>query len=655
MSTLPFPGAGEESPSPRRFGRYEILDRLGHGSMGVVYLARDPLIGRRVALKALADGKPVKPEEVERLRSRLLNEAASAGQLNHPGIVTIHDVVDDAASGQVCIAMEYVAGRTLKEYLQKRDILSLQFTAEVIGQVAEVLDFAHAHGVVHRDIKPANVMLAEDGQIKITDFGIASLRGQDLAQDLRSMGTPNYLAPERLLGFEADHRADVYSLGVLVYEMLTGHVPFQGESLAELARNTVEQDFTPPEIYRPDLLPGLRAILDRALSKEPDDRYQSAGDMASDLQAVVKAQSRMSDTRPVDEVLIEGRAAPPEAAPGRASRFLTAAAAAPRRAASGLAAALRGPFSIEPRRVALWAGVGVVLLTAIGATVWFTTQREPVEAAVTVESRSATEAQDEIRRLRYIKLLGDIEKLYQEGRVEEAEALLAEAGQLAPEPARIERLREEAHFNVEADRAVHQVAQVLQLLTAASEAIDRGSLATAEAALFKVRELDPENEEATGLEERLASARRAIVVAQQRHVEELAAAAAAAEEAPKFEPFTVTEAPPPPPANPFGTLKIDFQSELSRGVVTVYQGSEQILRREFSFFERRSLFRRKATGGSFEENRRVAAGDLTIRVYLSIPGNATVNSSIEGRLPGGGVRVLTIRVDTEGRLVLGYR
>jgi Protein kinase domain len=654
MSTLPFPGPGEESPSPRRFGRYEILDRIGHGSMGVVYLARDPLIGRRVALKALADGKPLKPAEVERLRSRLLNEAASAGQLNHPGIVTIHDVVDDAASGQVCIAMEYVAGRTLKEYLQKRDILSLQFTAEVIGQVAEVLDFAHAHGVVHRDIKPANVMLAEDGQIKVTDFGIASLRGQDLAQDLRSMGTPNYLAPERLLGFEADHRADVYSLGVLVYEMLTGHVPFQGESLAELARNTVEQDFTPPEIYRPDLLPGLRAILDRALCKEPDDRYQSAGDMASDLLAVVKAQSRMSDTRPVDEVLIEGRAVAPEVVPGLASRLLAAAAAAPQRVASGLATALRGPFSVRPRSIALWTGVGVVLLAAIGAAVWLATRPEPAEAVVTVESRSAAEAQDEIRRLRYIKLLGDIEKLYQEGRVEEAEALLAEAGQLAPEPERIERLREEAHFNVEADRAVRQVAQVLQLLAAASESIDRGSLATAEAALFKVRELDPENEEATGLEQRLAAARQAIVGAQRRRVEELAAAAAA-EEAPKFEPFTVTEAPPPPPVNPFGTLKIDFQSEVPRGVVTIYQASEQILRREFSFFERRSLFRRKATAGSFEEDRRVAAGGLTLRVYLSIPGNATVNRSIEGRLPGGGVRVLTIRVDAEGRLVLGYR
>jgi serine/threonine-protein kinase len=653
MSTLPFPGPGEESPRPRRFGRYEILDRLGHGSMGVVYLARDPLIGRRVALKALADGKPLKPEEVERLRSRLLNEAASAGQLNHPGIVTIHDVVDDAASGQVCIAMEYVAGRTLKEYLQKRDILSLQFTAEVIGQVAEVLDFAHSHGVVHRDIKPANVMLAEDGLIKITDFGIASLRGQDLAQDLRSMGTPNYLAPERLLGFEADHRADVYSLGVLVYEMLTGHVPFQGESLAELARNTVEQDFTPPEIYRPDLLPGLRAILDRALSKEPDERYQSAGDLASDLQAVVKAQSRMSDTRPVEEVLIEGRAARPEASPGFTARLLAGATAAPRRAATALAAAFRGPFSVRPGRVAIWASVGVVFLAGIGAAVWLTSRPQPAEAVVTVESRSAAEAQDEIRRLRYIKLLGDIEKLYQEGRSEEAEALLAEAGQLAPEPERIERLREEAHFNVEADRAVRQVAQVLQLLAAASEAIDRGSLATAEAALFKVRELDPENEEATGLEQRLAAARQAIVVAQRRHAEELAAAAV--EEAPRFEPFTVTEPPPPPPVNPFGTLKIDFQSEVPRGVVTVYQGSEQILRREFSFFERRSLFRRKATAGGFEETRRIAAGDVSLRVYLSIPGNDTLSSSIEGPLPGGGVRILTIRVDAEGQLVLGYR
>jgi serine/threonine-protein kinase len=653
MNTLPFPGSGDDAPRPRRFGRYEILDRIGHGSMGIVYLAQDPLIGRRVALKTLAEGRPLEAKEIERLRSRLLNEAASAGRLSHPGIVTIHDVVDDEATGQVCIAMEYVAGRTLKEYLQKRDILSLQFTAEMLGQVAEVLDFAHARGVVHRDVKPANVMLAEDGKIKITDFGIASLRGQDLAQDLRSMGTPNYLAPERLLGFEADHRADVYSLGVLLYEMLTGHVPFQGESLAELARNTVEEDFTPPEIYRPDLLPGLRAILDRALAKEPDDRYQSAGDLAADLRAVVKAQSRMSDTRPVDEVLIEGRATTPRApaGPGLAAHLAGAVGGLLSDLGARAAGLFRGSLAVHPRRLALWIGAGALLLFVVSGGVWLASRPEP-GAPPAAPGPSAAEAQAELQQLRYTALLSEVERLYRGGNIEEAEALLAEAG--APEPARIERLRQEAHFNVEADRAVRQVAQVLELLEATSEAIDRGSLATAEAALFKVRQLDPENEEAAELERRLSNERRAIVLAQRRSADELAAAAAV-EAAPRFEPFSVSEAAAPPPADPLGTLRIDFQSEVPRGVLTVYLGSEQILRREFSFFERRNLFRRRAVEGGFEEDRRVAAGTLPLRVYLAVPGDTTLSRSIEGQLPGGGVRVLTVRVDAESKLSLGFR
>jgi eukaryotic-like serine/threonine-protein kinase len=648
MTTAPSPGSGSDAAHPRRIGRYEILDRIGAGSMGIVYLAQDPLIGRPVALKTLTPGKPMGDRDFEALRSRLLNEAASAGRLTHPGIVTVHDVVDGGDTGQICIAMEYVAGRSLKEHLHRREILSLQFTADVISQVATVLDFAHTRGVIHRDIKPANVMLTDNGQVKITDFGIASLHGQDLAHDLKSMGTPNYLAPERLLGFEADHRADVYSLGVVLYEMLTGHVPFQGESLAELARNTVEQPFTPPEIYRPDLLPGLRAILDRALAKEPDDRYPTAGDLASDLNAVVKAQARMSDTRPIDAALPQSAPAAP--AGGGLARALAAAGSRVR----SLSGRVRRSIQPPTLRPFLLAGAAAVLLAVLGLSAWLLLRPAPAPAAPSpaVADRRPAEAHEEIQQLQYLSLLRQVEARYRAGDSAGADALLAEADKLSPESGRIDRLRDEAHFDVEADQAVQRVAQVLQLLDAAEEALDHGGFATADAALYKVEEIDPGNEEAAALRQRLEGARQAAQLAQRRRTEEPVAEPVAAE--PQFAPFTVTQVPAVAEPEPFGTLKVDFSSESPKGVLTIYEGDQQIVRREFSFFEKHGLFRRKATTGGFDLQRRLAAGDLHLRVYLSLPGHETVNRTVHAHLPGGALRVLTVRVSPEGEVETGF-
>src|SRR5690349_7896980 len=185
--------------TPPKLGRYEIVDEIGKGAMGVVYLAKDPLIGRLVALKTFRIGYSVKDHELEQFRARFRREAQSAGILSHPAIVTIHDVVEESEEGVAFIAMEYVRGTNLKVLLQRDTPLDLPFVAGVIEQVADALDYAHSRGVVHRDVKPANIIITADNRVKITDFGIARLDSSNLTQEGQLLGTPNYMSPEQIL------------------------------------------------------------------------------------------------------------------------------------------------------------------------------------------------------------------------------------------------------------------------------------------------------------------------------------------------------------------------------------------------------------------------------------------------------------------------
>ncbi|HTQ80973.1 MAG TPA: serine/threonine-protein kinase, partial [Thermoanaerobaculia bacterium] len=234
------------SKNPTRLGRYEILDEIGKGAMGVVFLAKDPLIGRLVALKTFRIGYSVKDQEMEQFRARFMREAQSAGILSHPNIVTIHDVVEESEEGLAFIAMEYVRGTNLKVVLQRETPLDLAYTAGILEQIADGLDYAHSKGVVHRDVKPANIIITADNRVKITDFGIARIDTSNLTQEGQLLGTPNYMAPEQILGREVDHRADLFSLGVVLYEMLTRHKPFQGENLTVVSHRIVYDSFTAP-------------------------------------------------------------------------------------------------------------------------------------------------------------------------------------------------------------------------------------------------------------------------------------------------------------------------------------------------------------------------------------------------------------------------
>ncbi len=270
---------------PEKLGRYEIISELGKGAMGVVYLGRDPLIGRQLALKTFRLGYSAGDQELEQFRVRFLREAQSAGILSHRNIVTIHDVAVDP-EGDFFIAMEYVQGTDLKLVMQRQGRFEPSFAVEVVAQIADGLGYAHSKGVVHRDIKPANIIITADKEAKITDFGIARVEASNLTVEGQLLGTPNYMAPEQIQGKEVDHRADIFSLGVMFYELLTGKKPFAAPNLSAVTHRIVFEPYPPLEETAPGLPPAVNQVLERALAKDPAQRYDRGADMAADLRAI---------------------------------------------------------------------------------------------------------------------------------------------------------------------------------------------------------------------------------------------------------------------------------------------------------------------------------------------------------------------------------
>jgi len=264
---------------PEKLGRYEIVREIGHGAMGVVYEATDPTIGRKIALKAIRfDGIGTSADEAAR---RFKNEARAAGGLNHPNLVTVYDAGED--NGNLFLAMEYIEGSTLDVLLSAQRTLSSTQTIDIIRQVCAGLDFAHSKGIVHRDIKPANVMLAGHGLVKITDFGIARA-GEVMTITGQVVGTPNYMSPEQVLGKPLDGRSDLFSVGVMAYEMITGERPFEGQSITTIMYKIVHETPIPPRKLDSSIHSGLSAIIEKSLAKSPEERFQTGNDLAQALQ-----------------------------------------------------------------------------------------------------------------------------------------------------------------------------------------------------------------------------------------------------------------------------------------------------------------------------------------------------------------------------------
>ncbi len=276
---------GESEMTVSRLGRYEVIRQLGKGAMGVVYLGRDPVIGRLVALKTIRVGASSDEDEAREFQERFVREAQAAGILNHPAIVTVHDIGQDAELDVSFIAMEYVEGQNLKELIVAHEVPDYDDVAEILAQVADALDYAHLKGIVHRDVKSANIIVCEGNAAKITDFGIAKIatHSSNLTSTGQFLGTPNYMAPEQVKGTPVDGRTDLFSFGIVLYEVLTGKKPFAGESLTSISYKIVHEAFPSARSVDPGIPRAFEPILSKCMAKEPSLRYQRGRDLADDL------------------------------------------------------------------------------------------------------------------------------------------------------------------------------------------------------------------------------------------------------------------------------------------------------------------------------------------------------------------------------------
>ena len=296
-ATMIFGGGGSSHPgdigatlvntdTKPTLGRYEVVGELGRGAMGIVYKGEDPKIHRTVAIKTvrLSD---FDENMVDEMKERFFREAESAGLLTHPNIVTIYDAGEE--HDLAYIAMEYLKGKDLEEHTKKGNLLTIRDTLSIVAQVAEALEYAHNKGIVHRDIKPANIMrIEETGEIKVTDFGIARITSSSKTKTGVIMGTPSYMSPEQVSGKKVDGRSDVFSLGIVLFEMLCGEKPFQGDDMTALMYMIAREKHPSVKSINPKVPGVLEKVVNKALEKEADKRYQKAGQMAEHLKVILK-------------------------------------------------------------------------------------------------------------------------------------------------------------------------------------------------------------------------------------------------------------------------------------------------------------------------------------------------------------------------------
>lgn len=276
------PRSANAAQPPKHLGRYEIEGELGRGSMGTVFAARDPVIGRMVALKTLALSSEFEGAALVDARARFFREAESAGRLQHPQIVAIYDVGDE--QGLSWIAMERLRGRDLSHAIQPGHLLAVPTVLSIAARVADALDYAHQHQVVHRDIKPSNILYDDESDsVKVTDFGIARITDNSKTRTGLVLGTPSFMAPEQIVGIKADGRCDIYALGVTLYQLLTGSLPLRGETMSALMQAITRQVPADVRTLRVELPPSVAALVARALEKNPDARFQTGAQMAKAL------------------------------------------------------------------------------------------------------------------------------------------------------------------------------------------------------------------------------------------------------------------------------------------------------------------------------------------------------------------------------------
>ncbi len=276
----------EVSQSKPSLGRYEILEELGRGAMGIVYKGRDPKLNRVTAIKTIRFTDDFDEEQAAKIREQFYREAEVVAKLSHPNIVTIYDVGEDLDLSY--LAMEYLEGESLEGFARKDNLMPIRQGIDVTAQVCDALAYAHNHGIVHRDIKPANIMILKNGLVKVTDFGIARATASSKTRTGVIKGTPYYMSPEQISGMKVDGRSDIFSLGIVFYQLLTGELPFGGENLAAIMYQITTVEPEPPTTHNPKIYKAAVAILNRALEKSLESRYQNAKQMGDHLRLLAQ-------------------------------------------------------------------------------------------------------------------------------------------------------------------------------------------------------------------------------------------------------------------------------------------------------------------------------------------------------------------------------
>ena len=581
-----------------KLGRYEVVRELGKGAMGIVYLAKDPLIGRLVALKTIRAAAHADDDETKEFQQRFIREAQAAGILNHPSIVTVHDIGLDEPTNVSFIAMEYVEGQNLKEVLAQGRPLPFEQIGDIIAQVADALDFAHAKGIVHRDVKPANIILVDGNRAKITDFGIAKITsGGNLTTTGQFLGTPNYMAPEQIKGAPVDGRTDIFSLGICLYECLTRRKPFGGDSLTSISYKIVHEPFPPLHEINPQIPDGYEDVVSHALEKDPARRYQRGREMANALRAVVRGERparAVSDTFFADTMVTRDRERLPtvdvpfpeadEAPPAATTAdgpFDTNprpsgahAAAVPQPASPPRPKPARGGPPVLRRSLSppLFIGIVALLLLAFVGSI-FAIKRQYAKPAV-VDVQAEAKARKE-RQLR-----DEAQRLLKQGRVDDAYAKYDELHKLAPNaPAVTSMLQQLSQIRQQQQATQQQIAQ-------ASQKFDQGvalyndkkydDAAKVFDESFRLNPARPETVNYLKLAQQQADRVRAEQLARQQQRMQVA------QTKPATPPRTATQAPPPPVPQPVNTtpalITTTFTHPFTDGTIVVKVGADVVAR-----------------------------------------------------------------------------
>jgi predicted Ser/Thr protein kinase/tetratricopeptide (TPR) repeat protein len=604
----------------RQLGRYLIERVLGKGAMGVVYLARDPVIGRSLALKTL--NVPAETEEADEFRQRFLREAQAAGILNHPGIVTVFDAGVDEASGLSYIAMEYVEGKSLKELVRGGHRFTYSEAARIGAALASALDYAHVRGVVHRDIKPANILITPQGVAKITDFGVARLDSSNLTASGQFIGTPNYMSPEQVMGLPVDGRSDLFSLGVVLFELLTGTRPFGGGSLTEVSYKIVHEAPAIPSQVRPTLPPAFNPILLKLLEKEPGRRYARGGDVGRALDALRRVLAGLPG---------EGAREAPVVATMATRVSMAAAPTATRATSVGELAGEGAPLwrrQIEPRwAVALLAAV-LLPPTVVVALLAARVDRGPWASPAPGEPA---------RRHRIVEAQWRAAAALEAANPAAAEQALAAIWDQAPYDMRArELLRQAQEMLASQARTQREEEQARRLREEGQELLRRGQARDAEARFEKALQLAPND----------SLSRDYLELSRERARLSRSPRAGTSDRVATLTP------PAPLTLTGEGRLELYFNSPMSDGSVELELDGKPIANKQFDF-STRGLFgwwRRKGSG-VVQDSYTIPAGmhNLTVRLRDG-DGRLVGEEVLPARVAGNGSYMVKIEMDSERAL-----